>query len=128
MIILTADEAANVRGRSPKDRGRAIEPVPLKDGRFMLGEEVLDDPSNTDVREFLASLPREPVEKLPVYSVDDVPPEKPEAAKLVGRTLAQALDRQAILEQKAAIAEEDARAVLKDDAGSVAIEIDAAKA
>lgn len=57
MIILTAAEADKVRGVSPSDNHRAIDPVPLKDGTFMLGEEVLADPAHADVKPFLAALP-----------------------------------------------------------------------
>lgn len=71
MIVLTADEAEKVRGMSPKDRGAVLSPVPLKDGRFFLGPEVLDDPAHEDVRDFLASLPQEPLEKLPRYTEAD---------------------------------------------------------
>lgn len=72
MIVLTAEEADKVRGRSPKDATAALAPVALKDGRFILGDEVLDDPAHEDVRDFLASLPREPLEKLPVYTAEDL--------------------------------------------------------
>lgn len=71
MIVLTAEEASKVEGRSPKDAGCALKPAPLKDGRFMLGEEVLDDPAHSDARDFLATLPREPLGKLPVYTEAD---------------------------------------------------------
>jgi hypothetical protein len=127
VLILTAEEADKVRGRSPKNAGHAIRPTLLKDGRFFLGLEVLDDPAHEDVRDFLAAMPREPLEKLPVYTEEDAEPEAVEVASLTERTLTQSLDRLRILEQKAAIAKEDAGAVLKDDAGSVAVEIDAVK-
>jgi hypothetical protein len=125
MIVLTAEEAEKIKGRSPRDSGRAILPVPLTDGRFMLGEEVLDDPAHDDVRDFLAAMPREPLEKLPIYTEADAAPEAVEVAALTERTLTQSLDRLRILEQKAALAKEDAGAVLKDDAGGVAVEVDA---
>lgn len=71
MIVLTAGEAEKVRGRSPKDEGQALDPVPLKDGRFMLAEDVLDDPAHDDVRGFLAMLPRAALEELPAFGPDD---------------------------------------------------------
>lgn len=127
VLILTADESAKVQGRSPKDAGHALRPTMLKDGRFFLGLEVLDDPAHEDVRNFLAAMPREPLEKLPIYTEADAAPEVVEVAALTERTLTQSLDRLRILEQKAAIAKEDAGAVLKDDTGGVAVEIDAAE-
>lgn len=71
MIVLTAEEADKVRGRSPRDAGCALDPVQLMDGRYMLPPEVLDDPAHDDVRGFLAILPRAPLEKLPVVGIDD---------------------------------------------------------
>lgn len=44
VIILTAAEAEAVRGNSTPIA--AIEPVALKDGRFILGVEVLNDPAH----------------------------------------------------------------------------------
>lgn len=44
IIILTAAEAEAVRGMSTPIA--AIEPVALKDGRFILGVEVLNDPAH----------------------------------------------------------------------------------
>lgn len=85
VLVLDPPEAEKVRGRSPKDGGCALDPVPLKDGRFMLGEEVLDDPAHEDVRDFLAAMPREPLEKLPSYTEDDAAPEVVEVAKLSTR-------------------------------------------
>jgi len=82
-LILTAEEADKVRGRSPKDAGCAIDPRPMKDGRFILGAEVLDDPAHEDVRDFLASLPRAEIEKLPLYEPEDIRAEEPaEVARL----------------------------------------------
>lgn len=69
MIIMDATEAEKVRGSSPKDAGRVLVPMPLLDGRFMLGEEVLDDPAHEDVRQFLAALPREELSKLPAIEI-----------------------------------------------------------
>jgi len=74
MIVLTAEEADKVRGRSPKDATAAIAPVALKDGLFFLGEEVLADPLHEDVRDFLAAMPIAPLEKLPVYTEADIEP------------------------------------------------------
>jgi len=71
VLTLTAEEAAKVRGCSPSDGGHALRPVPLKDGRFFLGLEVLAGPAHEDVRDFLAAMPREPLEKLPVYTEQD---------------------------------------------------------
>ncbi len=52
----------------------------------MLGEEVLDDPVHEDVWAFLRFLPTEPLEKLPVYTEDDVDvPVQIEAAQLAAR-------------------------------------------
>jgi hypothetical protein len=85
MIVLTAEEADKVRGRSPKDATAALAPVALKDGRYFLGDEVLDDPLHEDVRNFLASLPREPLEKLPIYTEADVEPGTEEVASFKTR-------------------------------------------
>lgn len=82
MIVLTADEAAKVTGRSPKDESKVLAPVALKDGTFMLGEEVLDDPAHQDVAALLALLPRVPIDKLPVYGEGDKPPAVRETAEL----------------------------------------------
>lgn len=86
MIVLTAEEADKIKGRSPKDRGHALLPTPLKDGRFFLGPEVLDDPAHDDVRDFLAALPREPLETLPLYTESDEAPASVETATLTVRT------------------------------------------
>lgn len=87
VLTLTAEEAEKIRGRSPKDNGCVIDPRPLKDGRFILGLGVLDDPAHEDARDFLRSLPREPLEKLPVYTEEDLDvPVQIEAARLTART------------------------------------------
>lgn len=58
MIILTADEAAKVRGQSPTRSWAALEPVLLKDGTFMLPEDVQDDLAHFDAHVLLATFPR----------------------------------------------------------------------
>jgi hypothetical protein len=74
MIILTAEDADKVAGLSPTNSHASIEPVPLKNGTFMLNEDVLDDPAHADVREFLQSLPKRPVPQSERFAVnDDVP-------------------------------------------------------
>lgn len=78
MIVLDADEAHAVRGYSRE--GHALAPVPLKDGRFMLGQEVFDDPAHEDVHAYLAKLPLIPLEKLPLIGPEDVPAEEPPLA------------------------------------------------
>lgn len=72
VLLLDADQAEKVRGRSPKDNGRALDPIALKDGRFFLGLEVLEDPAHEDVRPFLAAMARDSLEKLPTYGEHDV--------------------------------------------------------
>lgn len=57
VIILTAQQAARVRGRSPTSPYAAIDPVPLRDGTFMVSESVLNDPAHADVAAFLKTLP-----------------------------------------------------------------------
>lgn len=74
MIVMTAEEADKVRGRSPKDIGKALDPVPAKDGSFYLGIEVLEDPAHEDVRDFLQSLPVVTIDKLARYESDDLRP------------------------------------------------------
>jgi hypothetical protein len=58
MIFLTAEEADKVRGFSPTKEGHALIPVECDDGRFKLGDEVLDASAFDHVRGFLAKLPR----------------------------------------------------------------------
>jgi hypothetical protein len=69
MLVLDPDEAEAVRGYSRE--GHAIAPVRLKDGRFMLGTEVLDDPAHEDVRDYLRKMPLVPLEKLPTLTPED---------------------------------------------------------
>jgi hypothetical protein len=56
-IILTAEQAEKVRGISPTNPNAALDPIPLKDGTFMLPKEVLTDPAHADVKELLSTLP-----------------------------------------------------------------------
>lgn len=58
MIFLTAEEADKVRGLSPSKEGHALVPIECDDGRFKLGEEVLEAEAFEHVRGFLAKLPR----------------------------------------------------------------------
>lgn len=88
MIVMTAEEAEKVRGRSPKDSGKALDPVPAKDGRFYLGLEVLEDPAHEDVRGFLRSLPVVTIDKLARYGVDDSRPVGVKTADLATREVA----------------------------------------
>lgn len=58
VILLTADQAATVRGPSGEAPNlSALQPVALTDGRFILGVEVLDDLSHADHWALLAELP-----------------------------------------------------------------------
>ena len=57
IIILTADQAANVRGEPVA--GHALEPRPLADGTFGLSVTVLSDPFFVDFHDVLAALPQE---------------------------------------------------------------------
>lgn len=57
MIILSDDQGTKVRGISPTDQHAALDPVPLKDGTWMLPEVALSDKAHADVAGFLATLP-----------------------------------------------------------------------
>lgn len=57
MIILTAEQAAQVRGISPLASFAALDPTPLRDGTFMLDEGVINDPAHADVKALLQSCP-----------------------------------------------------------------------
>ncbi|CAB4165289.1 hypothetical protein UFOVP833_44 [uncultured Caudovirales phage] len=46
LVVLTEAEAAVVRGKSGPMA--EIMPIPLKDGTFILGTEVFDDPAHTN--------------------------------------------------------------------------------
>jgi hypothetical protein len=55
-IVLTADEAAHVRG--PASPPYALEPIERQGGVFILPAGVLDHPAYAMHAEFLAALPR----------------------------------------------------------------------
>lgn len=55
-IILTAEQAAAVRGVSPAVKWAAIEPIALADGSFILNEEVLTDPAHNSKTRALTAL------------------------------------------------------------------------
>jgi hypothetical protein len=78
MIILTAEQAEQVRGISPLNGSAALDPQPLKDGAFELHEDVILDPANADVHDFLAGLPRREVLAAERYGKNDEPPEVPD--------------------------------------------------
>jgi len=53
MIVLTREEAETILGPSPTHPQSALEPVPLRDGTYVLPDDVVDDPANADVEVFL---------------------------------------------------------------------------
>ena len=55
-IVLTADQAAHVRG--PALPPYALEPIERQDGAFILPADVLDHPAYAKHAEFLAALPQ----------------------------------------------------------------------
>ena len=57
MLLLTAEEADQVRGPSAIDPAAVLEPVALPDGRFALPATVLDDPAHEPYHEMLGGLP-----------------------------------------------------------------------
>lgn len=72
MIVLTLAEALQVRGKSPNKPGSIIEPIPLKNGLFMLGEQVLNDPANADIKSYLEARSGRVVNVSDVYQGDEV--------------------------------------------------------
>lgn len=58
VILMTPDEADQVRGLSSVDPSHAIVPIELSDGNFFVGVEVLDDPMHAEHKDFLSSLPQ----------------------------------------------------------------------
>jgi hypothetical protein len=77
MIILTANDATKVRGISPSVSYAALNPAPLKDGTFALGDEVLFDRAHEDVRDFLVALPTTDVKETDRFSESDTLPVLP---------------------------------------------------
>lgn len=69
MIILTSQQAAQVRGISPTVSYAALDPVPLRDGTFMLPEEVINDPAHADVKALLQSCPTATPDATNTYQV-----------------------------------------------------------
>lgn len=67
MIILTAAQAAKVRGISPTHPWAGLDPTPLKDGTYMLDEGVLSDLAHADVRSLLESCPKAKPAKANTY-------------------------------------------------------------
>lgn len=58
MIILTLAQARAVRGRSQSHPYASLRPIPLKDGTYMLPEEVLDDPAHSWLKEVMVGFPK----------------------------------------------------------------------
>ena len=82
MIILTRAEAEYVLGPSPTVEHSALEPAPLPSGEYVLPEEVILDPANEDVHDFLDPLPTRditPEENWDFGPIDD-PDEEAQAA------------------------------------------------
>ena len=72
MIILTADEADQVRGLTVK--GHALAPVPLTDGTFALPEACANDPAHAKRHDIINVLPTrkvDPSEYLASKAPDD---------------------------------------------------------
>lgn len=57
-IILSASQAANVRGPSASVPSAALEPIACEGGVFILGVDVIDDPAHATHRDYLAALPK----------------------------------------------------------------------
>lgn len=57
-IILTAEQADQVRGPSASDPWATLDPVERQGGKFILGLRVLTDPAHEAHWEFLGALPQ----------------------------------------------------------------------
>jgi hypothetical protein len=60
MILLTAEEAGQVRGYADPEHMAALMPIALVDGTFVLPLDVLSDPVHGKNQAFLASKPKIP--------------------------------------------------------------------
>lgn len=58
IILLQAADAEHVRGPSSETPRASLQPLPLTDGRFYLGAEVLTDPAHAEFRDYLGALPQ----------------------------------------------------------------------
>jgi hypothetical protein len=69
MIILTKEQANEVRGIID---GAGLEPILLKSGEYVLGEQVLLDPAHAQHHELLAALPKREVTTSEYESYDEM--------------------------------------------------------
>lgn len=76
MLLLTAQQAAMVRGPSAVDPTAMLSPVALDDGRFALPASVLDDPAHEAHHEMLGSLP--------LASVSETVRPRPQSVGIIG--------------------------------------------
>lgn len=77
-LVLDAELAFKIAGRSKRSIYAVLEPVPLEDGTFMLPATVLDDPAHAEVRALIADAPRAKTDDLPRYA-EGVTPDAVEA-------------------------------------------------
>lgn len=68
-IILTPRQAADCEGETSP--GHRLEPVPLRDGSFVLPARVLRDPGHARMHETLAALPVRDVAEREMYMPPD---------------------------------------------------------
>lgn len=57
-ILMTTEQADNVRGLSGSNSSAALEPIEREGGVFILGGEVLADPAHAAHRDYLSALPQ----------------------------------------------------------------------
>lgn len=57
VILLTQEQCDGVKGPSAVDPNHVIDPVPLNDGTYILGTEVLLDPMHAQHYEALKTMP-----------------------------------------------------------------------